>query len=183
MASIRRGPGAGDATGASEKNTPRKSKSDNSQASGRAQRGKHEAAENRVPARRAYTLYDGRTSLGTFIWNERTQQALAWTASRRFVGRFGSYKAAARAIGQTAVTARQMAEARRRLDDPDPPFATGLPGHFLRRGWAGPEPGSAMTFAWFVWDAAHRGAIELRRISWEESTPRARPKRRGRSCE
>jgi hypothetical protein len=77
---------------------------------------------------------DGTTALGAIIWNERTRLALAWTASRKFVGRFGSYQAAARAISRTAVTARQEAEARRRLDDPNPPFVTGLPAHFLRRG-------------------------------------------------
>lgn len=35
-----------------------------------------------------------------------------------------------------------------------------------RNGWDGPRAGSAMTTAWFVWELAHRGPIELRRISW-----------------
>jgi hypothetical protein len=135
MASTTRGPGAGN-TEASEKNAPLKSKPDNSQASRRTQRRKHDPAENRagVGTRRAYAVYDGRVWLGTYIWNERTQQALAWKASRQFVGRFGSFRAAARAIGRAAITERQVADARRRLDDPNPPFVTGLPEHFLRRG-------------------------------------------------
>jgi hypothetical protein len=129
-----RGPGAGN-TEAPKKNAPIKSKPDNSQASRKAQRRKREPAENRVAARCAYSVYDGRVWLGTFIWNERTQQALAWNASRRFVGRFGSYKAAARTIGRAAIAERQAADARRRLNDPKPPFVTGLPSHFLlRRG-------------------------------------------------
>jgi hypothetical protein len=133
MTAKQRGPGAGN-TEAPKKNAPIKSKPDNSQASRKAQRRKREPAENRVAARRAYSVYDGRVWLGTFIWNERTQQALAWNASRQFVGRFGSYNAAARAIGRAAVTSWQTAEARRRLNDPNPPFVTGLPEHFLRRG-------------------------------------------------
>jgi hypothetical protein len=75
----------------------------------------------------------GSIALGTVIWNERTRLALAWAASRRFVGRYGSYQAAARAIGQAAVAERRAIEARRRMDDPPPEFATGLPKHFLRR--------------------------------------------------
>lgn len=35
-----------------------------------------------------------------------------------------------------------------------------------RHGWSGPIAGSGMAFAWFVWDRRHRGATELRRISW-----------------
>jgi hypothetical protein len=136
MASTKRGPGAGN-TEASGKNAPRKSKPDNSQARRKVQRkNPRRPAENHAGAstRRAYVVYNGREWLGTFVFNERTQQALAWDASRQFVGRFGSYRTAALAIGRTALTARQMAEARRRLDDPNPPFATGLPSHFLRCG-------------------------------------------------
>jgi hypothetical protein len=36
-----------------------------------------------------------------------------------------------------------------------------------RDGWTGPRTNSAIAFAWFVWDAAHRGPTELHRISWE----------------
>lgn len=36
-----------------------------------------------------------------------------------------------------------------------------------REGWTGPKVGSAMAFAWFVWDRFHKGATELRRLSWE----------------
>lgn len=39
-----------------------------------------------------------------------------------------------------------------------------------RHGWEGERnPNSGMAFAWFVWDAAHEGPTELRRISWESS--------------
>jgi hypothetical protein len=133
MARTKRNPGAG-GTGVSGKNVPVKNSPDHIQTRGTAQPKTRKPATSYAGARRTYTVYDGRTLFGTFVWNERTQQALAWNASRRFVGQFGSYKAAARAIGQAAVTARQMAEARRRLEDPHPPFATGLPEHFLRRG-------------------------------------------------
>jgi hypothetical protein len=36
-----------------------------------------------------------------------------------------------------------------------------------RDGWAGPKASSSMAFAWFIWDRAHTGPTELRRISWE----------------
>jgi hypothetical protein len=36
-----------------------------------------------------------------------------------------------------------------------------------RDGWTGPRATSAIPFAWFCWDAAHKGAPELHRISWE----------------
>jgi hypothetical protein len=32
-----------------------------------------------------------------------------------------------------------------------------------RDGWTGPKATSAIPFAWFVWDASHKGATELRR--------------------
>ena len=35
-----------------------------------------------------------------------------------------------------------------------------------RHGWTGPKASSAMPFAWFVWDLAHRGSTELHRVSW-----------------
>jgi hypothetical protein len=52
-----------------------------------------------------------------------------------------------------------------------------------RHGWEGPKATSGFTFAWFVWEAGHRGRAEIQRISWEE-LPGAQPprKRRGRSC-
>lgn len=37
-----------------------------------------------------------------------------------------------------------------------------------REGWEGPKTSSSMAFAWFIWDTSHRGATELRRVSWEE---------------
>jgi hypothetical protein len=36
-----------------------------------------------------------------------------------------------------------------------------------RHGWEGKRNSNSMSFAWFVWDAAHRGPTELHRISWE----------------
>lgn len=36
-----------------------------------------------------------------------------------------------------------------------------------RAGWEGRKASSGMVFAWFVWDRAHSGPIELRRVSWE----------------
>src|SRR6267154_4057278 len=133
MTRTKRNPGAG-GTRVSGKNVPTKNSPYHSQTRAIPQPRRRKPAENRAAPRRAYTVYDGRTLLGTFVWNERTQQALAWNAWRRFVGQFGSFQAAARAIGRAAITERQAAEARRRLADPHPPFATGLPEHFLGRG-------------------------------------------------
>lgn len=36
-----------------------------------------------------------------------------------------------------------------------------------RDGWEGAQASSSIAFAWFVWDRAHTGSTELRRISWE----------------
>lgn len=36
-----------------------------------------------------------------------------------------------------------------------------------RDGWNGRKATSGMAFAWFVWDRAYRGAVNLHRISWE----------------
>lgn len=44
-------------------------------------------------------------------------------------------------------------------------FANRLP-MMHRDGWEGPKSSSAMAFAWFVFNARHRGDITLRRISW-----------------
>jgi hypothetical protein len=33
-----------------------------------------------------------------------------------------------------------------------------------RHGWAGPKASSAIPYAWFVWDQAHRGDPTLHRI-------------------
>jgi hypothetical protein len=134
MTAKERGPDAGN-TGASEKNAPLKSKIDNSQASRRTQRKNGKRAENRARAstRRSYAVYDGQQMLGRIVLNEATNQSWAWNAARQFLGRFDSYKAASRAISRAAVTEWQRVEARQRLDDPHPPFATGLPEHFLRR--------------------------------------------------
>lgn len=38
-----------------------------------------------------------------------------------------------------------------------------------RAGWEGRKANSGMAFAWFVWDHAHKGPTELRRLSWEDS--------------
>jgi hypothetical protein len=46
------------------------------------------------------------------------------------------------------------------------PFANRLP-MMHRDGWTGPKASSAIPFAWFVWDASHRGPTELHRLSWE----------------
>jgi hypothetical protein len=37
-----------------------------------------------------------------------------------------------------------------------------------RAGWEGRKANSGMAFAWFVWDAAHKGSITLSRVSWED---------------
>jgi hypothetical protein len=103
---MKRGPGAGD-TGASKKSAPLKSKTDGSQRSRRRQRNNpRRLAENRAGAstRRPYAVYDGQQLLGRLILNEATKQALAWNASRQFLGRFDGYKAAARAISRAAVS-------------------------------------------------------------------------------
>ena len=38
-----------------------------------------------------------------------------------------------------------------------------------RAGWEGRKANNGMAFAWFVWELAHRGPTELRRLSWEDS--------------
>jgi hypothetical protein len=136
MASTKRGPATGNSE-ASDKNAPLKSKTDRRQRSRRRQRNNpRRLAENRAgaSARRPYAVYDGQQLLGHFILNEATKQALAWNASRQFLGRFDGYKAASRAISRAAVTERQRTEAFRRLHDPHPPFASGLSEHFLSVG-------------------------------------------------
>jgi hypothetical protein len=71
--------------------------------------------------RHAYSVYIGRQLLGRIVLNEGTGLALAWDhPARHFLGRFEGRKQA-----ETAIM-------RRRLDDPRPPFVTGLPEHFLR---------------------------------------------------
>ena len=37
-----------------------------------------------------------------------------------------------------------------------------------RAGWEGRKANSGMAFAWMVWDFAHKGPCELRRISWDD---------------
>lgn len=37
-----------------------------------------------------------------------------------------------------------------------------------RKNYEGPKANSGMAFAWFVWDRAHFGPTELRRVSWED---------------
>jgi hypothetical protein len=48
------------------------------------------------------------------------------------------------------------------------PFRKRLP-MMHRADWTGPRATSATPFAWFVWDWAHHGPAEIRRISWERS--------------
>jgi hypothetical protein len=36
-----------------------------------------------------------------------------------------------------------------------------------REGWEGPKGGSAICYAWFIWDRSHTGQTQLHRISWE----------------
>jgi len=108
MASKKRGPGAGN-TGASRKNVSFHSDSNNSEKRRRVkQKERRPPVDSHAGARRAYSVYDGRTWLGTFIWNEKTQQALAWSATRRFIGRFPAVTAAARAIGAAAALEQQF---------------------------------------------------------------------------
>lgn len=38
-----------------------------------------------------------------------------------------------------------------------------------RNGWKGPIAGSAIPYAWFVWDRYHKGPVTLRRINWSYS--------------
>lgn len=62
--------------------------------------------------------------------------------------------------------------ARRIVLDETPParvllFRKRLP-MMHRAGWEGKKANSGMAFAWFVWDRAHTGPTELRRISWKE---------------
>jgi hypothetical protein len=113
-----------------EKKAPLKSSAQISRASRKTQR-KSRASGSR---RRSYAVYDGQRALGILILNEATNQALAWNTSRQFLGRFEGHRAAARALGHDAETERKVLAARQRLDDPNPPFATGLPEHFLECG-------------------------------------------------
>jgi hypothetical protein len=65
------------------------------------------------------------------IVSDSDAEALAWNASRSFVGRFRSHQAAARAISRAAVTTQQSVEAQGWMDD-----ATGkgdCPGSDARR--------------------------------------------------
>jgi hypothetical protein len=145
MARKTRGPGASNAE-ASKKNAPLKSSFDSSRTSRRVQRKgslPRAKAGDRASRRRSYAVYDGQRLLGFLILNEATNLALAWDASRHFVGRFDGHKAGARAIG-SAKDDRPLnseggrkqprstsVEARNRMLDPKPPFATGLPARFL----------------------------------------------------
>jgi hypothetical protein len=122
MASTTRGPGAG-GTEASGKNTPRKN--DNKQARSETQR-----RNARVSTRRDYSVYDGRELLGRIVLEEATNQARAWNAAGRCLGRFNGYEAAAQAINSDAAAARRTAEALRQLAESNPPFASGLPDRF-----------------------------------------------------
>jgi hypothetical protein len=48
------------------------------------------------------------------------------------------------------------------------PFANRLP-MMHRDGRDGPKAHSAMAFAWFLWEAGHRGNAALKRITWESA--------------
>jgi hypothetical protein len=127
MASKKRNPGAGGARVSRKNHVRSKDAANNSQRKGALQ------PLSGGTTRRSCAVYDGRDRIGVFVWNEATREALAWNAARRFIGRFGSFRAAAQAIGCTAATERQSAEARRRLADPHPPFASGLSQRFMGR--------------------------------------------------
>ena len=45
------------------------------------------------------------------------------------------------------------------------PFKSRLP-MMHRDGWAGPRAGSAIAYAWFVWDTSYCGSATIRRICW-----------------
>jgi len=86
------------------------------------------------PKRRKFcAVYDGRVQLGVFVLNERTNVAFAWDPERRFIGRVIGLKAAPEAISRNVQARISAAEARRRLNDPRPPFVSGLSGDFLGR--------------------------------------------------
>jgi hypothetical protein len=61
-------------------------------------------------------------------------------------------------------------------------FANRVP-RMHRDGWKGPEATTAIAYAWFVWDARHRGDTTIRRIRWSGSrnAPKPRCYRCGRS--
>lgn len=42
-----------------------------------------------------------------------------------------------------------------------------------RAGWTGKKAGSAMAFAWYVWDRNYSGPIQVKRISWREHDEQA----------
>ena len=44
-----------------------------------------------------------------------------------------------------------------------------------RDGWTGPKTTSTTAFAWFVWDASHRGPTAMHRISWRPMAEPAAP--------
>jgi hypothetical protein len=127
MASKRRNPGAGGTRVSKTHRVGIRNSANNSQVRTGAQ------SVSCASTRRSYAVYDGRAWLGTIIWNEANHKALAWDAERRFVGWFDSVKTAAQAIGKAATATQQATAARRRLDDPSPPFASGLSERFLGR--------------------------------------------------
>jgi hypothetical protein len=83
-------------------------------------------------------VYDGQRLLGMFLDDEKSGDVLAWDAERKLLGRFGSSKAAANAISETAIAVdrRKAAtrEALERLNRPDVDFASGLPADLVGGG-------------------------------------------------
>jgi hypothetical protein len=45
-----------------------------------------------------------------------------------------------------------------------------------RAGWVGTRATNRVAFAWFVWDAAHHGPTELRRLSWDDFGSKENPR-------
>jgi hypothetical protein len=100
-------------------------------------------------------------------------EAVVTNPPYKLAGEFVSH-ALALGIRQVAMLLRiQFLESERRSSILDNgllarvyPFSNRLP-MMHRAGWEGPKATSAMSFAWFVWEAGHRGRAELQRISWE----------------
>jgi hypothetical protein len=77
------------------------------------------------------TVYDGTRAIGEIqdCGRKRVRAWLGGGPARKLLGTYPD-----RTTAMRAVSAADKADALRRLDDPHPPFVTGLPAHFLRRG-------------------------------------------------
>jgi hypothetical protein len=90
-----------------------------------------------MSTKRELFVYDGRVCMGRIVINGATDEADAFDADGKALGRFPGFKAAYRRIlsaTEPASEARKAAaaKARRRLTEPQP-FASGLPARFLGR--------------------------------------------------